>query len=145
MTTWDGQPISAEPPHGAAIVVYRRRADGELEFLMLHRAHHGSEYAGDWAWGCPSGARHPGEPIDECARRELLEESGLALEVVPVIVDGQENWPCYIAEAPAECDVVLSLEHDRFEWLVLDDAIARCLPEQVGLGLRRAAELIPPG
>jgi 8-oxo-dGTP pyrophosphatase MutT (NUDIX family) len=141
VTTWDGQPISPDPPHGAAIVVYRRTPDG-LAFLMLHRAHQGPDHEGDWAWGCPSGARHPGEPVDDCAVRELLEESGLTLECVAVDVVGQENWPCYLAEAPAGAEVVLSAEHDRYEWLPLNVAVEMCLPVEIGAGLRRAAELI---
>src|ERR1700756_2193447 len=34
--------------------------------------------AGGWLWGVPAGRpRSPGEPWDECARRELREETGL--------------------------------------------------------------------
>ncbi len=69
-TTWDGKPISPEPPFGASVVVYRRGAAG-VEFLILHRAHSGPEFDGDWAWTPPSGARLPHEPILACAEREL--------------------------------------------------------------------------
>ena len=36
--TWDGLPISKEPPTGTAVVVYRR-TEGGLKFLILHRTH----------------------------------------------------------------------------------------------------------
>ena len=77
-TTWDGLPISEEPPFGATVVVYRHNG-ARLEILLLHRAHHGPDYVGDWAWTPPAGSRLPDEPIEACARRELLEETGLDL------------------------------------------------------------------
>jgi hypothetical protein len=69
-TTWDGLPISHEPPYGATVVVYRDRGRAP-EVLLLHRAHHGPDHAGDWTWTPPTGSRLPDEPIDQCARREL--------------------------------------------------------------------------
>lgn len=35
--TWDGLPISIYPPHGAAVLVYRRVEDHPIEVLLLHR------------------------------------------------------------------------------------------------------------
>jgi len=52
--------MSGEPPFGALIVVYRRTQEA-TEFLVLHRAHAGPEFQGDWAWGPPSGMREPGD------------------------------------------------------------------------------------
>ncbi|MGH2371606.1 MAG: NUDIX domain-containing protein, partial [Chloroflexota bacterium] len=102
-TTWDGLPISDEVPHGATVVVFRRLTGG-TEFLLLHRAHNGPAYEGDWAWTPPSGARFPGEPIAVCARRELREEAGLELDVVPADC-GTPSWQVYVAEAPPEACV----------------------------------------
>jgi hypothetical protein len=45
-TTWDGEPISHERPHGATIVVASRSPHG-WRYLLLHRAHHGPDYDGD--------------------------------------------------------------------------------------------------
>ena len=81
-TTHDGQPITPDPPFGASIIVYRRTGD-QVEFLILHRAHHGIAYEGDWAWTPPAGARWPGEPPDEGAQRELKEETGLETPIQP--------------------------------------------------------------
>ena len=47
--TWDGLPIAADEPHGAAVIVRRPAAAGAHEYLILHRAHYGRDYAGDWA------------------------------------------------------------------------------------------------
>lgn len=135
--TWDGLPVSPEPPYGAAVVVYRRQGDGVV-YLILHRAHHGPAYEGDWAWGPPAGARLPGEPVEACARRELREETGLDLPLTAVSGPG-ESWQVYMAEAPAEVEVRLSPEHDRYAWLPAREAAARCRPPLVAAQIMRVA------
>jgi 8-oxo-dGTP pyrophosphatase MutT (NUDIX family) len=137
-TTWDGLPISPEPPHGTAIVVYRR-GEGGIEFLLLHRAHNGADYEGDWAWTPPTGARFPNEPVDQCARRELLEETGLTL-AVQATGHGMESWAVYLAEATLADVVTLDAEHDRHEWVRLDVALSRCLPAAVSANIQLVAE-----
>jgi 8-oxo-dGTP pyrophosphatase MutT (NUDIX family) len=137
-TTWDGLPISREAPFGTLIVVYRRTPDG-VEFLLLHRAHNGATYEGEWAWTPPSGARLPGEPVDECARRELWEETRLTLPV-QATDRGQESWATYVAEANREAIVTLDAEHDRYEWVALDVVMARCLPSVVAEGVEYVAQ-----
>ena len=67
-TTWDGLPVSAEQPFGASVVVWRRNGESR-EWLLLHRHHHGRDYEGAWAWTPPSGARFPGEAVEDCAQR----------------------------------------------------------------------------
>lgn len=80
--TWDGLPVSPEPPYGAAVLVWARTPTGPL-FLLLHRAHLESPDARDWAGGPPAGARLPGEEIAACAQRELREETCLEAEIAP--------------------------------------------------------------
>jgi 8-oxo-dGTP pyrophosphatase MutT (NUDIX family)/diadenosine tetraphosphate (Ap4A) HIT family hydrolase len=139
-TTWDGLPISQEPPFGATVVVYRNRG-GTLEVLLLHRAHRGPDYAGDWAWTPPAGSRLPDEPIDQCARRELREETGLDLPLT-FTECGTAEWPHYLASVPPDAAVVLDAEHDRFEWVLVDNAPARCLPELTRLPLEAIIQRI---
>lgn len=141
--TWDGLPVSQEPPYGCSVVVYRRTPDGAL-LLMLHRGHLGRAFAGDWAWTPPGGARLPGEPVEVCARRELLEETGLTLPPVATAC-GDDAWCVYLAEAPDDVPVTLDAEHDRFAWLAPDEALRRTLPERPRALLHRAVELIAPG
>jgi 8-oxo-dGTP pyrophosphatase MutT (NUDIX family) len=142
-TTWDGLPISPEPPYGCAIVVFRRAGNGR-EVLMLHRAHHGSEYEGDWAWTPPSGSRLPGEAPEECARRELREETGLALALHATDC-GTPEWLAYWAEAPQDAVVTLDAEHDRFAWLPAEEALRRCAPDAPRLALARVLALLDAG
>jgi 8-oxo-dGTP pyrophosphatase MutT (NUDIX family) len=144
LTTWDGLPISPEAPFGTSIVVYRRNQQG-VEFLILHRAHDGPEYEGEWAWTPPAGARLPNEPVDECARRELLEETGLTLPIQATGL-GSESWAIYSAEASADQIVtLLDAEHDRYEWVTLETALARCLPEVVGQSVEYVARRLQLG
>lgn len=129
-TTWDGLPVSQEPPYGCTVVVFRRMGD-DLELLMLHRKHNGAEYEGDWAWTAPSGARLPGESVDACARRELAEETGLALPIHRGVACGGPDWCVHWAEALHDAMIVPDIEHDRYEWLPPDEALRRALPERV--------------
>ncbi len=137
-TTWDGLPISSEKPKGVAVIVYRRMRDG-LEVLILHRAHHGTDYEGDWAWTPPSGARQPGEAVATVAKRELKEETGI--EGVSVLTGcGSDFWFVYSLEVGPSQMVCLDEEHDRYEWVALSEAIQRCQPESVSLQLQRFAD-----
>jgi 8-oxo-dGTP pyrophosphatase MutT (NUDIX family) len=138
LKTWDGQPRAADPPFGASVVVYRQGPKGR-EFLLLHRSHEGNDYEGDWAWTPPSGARLPGEAIETCAQRELLEEAGLS---VPAhVLPGGGDWIVFEAEISRDVEVVLSdTEHDRFEWVPLTEALRRCMPATVADAFQRVAE-----
>jgi ADP-ribose pyrophosphatase YjhB (NUDIX family) len=119
---------------GAAVVVWRRGSAGR-EFLVLHRRVHDVD-EGDWVWTPPSGMRTAGESAADNAARELREETGLEL-VLTQVVDAP--WAVFTAEAPRDAEVILDDEHDRYEWLPLEGACARCLPVQVADGIRRAA------
>ena len=135
-TTWDGKPISPKPPYGATIVVYRQN-QRNLEYLILHRSHNDSGYEGDWAWTPPSGARYPGEPVEKCAVRELKEETGLVLQIEQTPY-GTEDWLVYIAEVKVKDQIILGLEHDRYKWVPLEEAMRCCQPENVSLAIQRA-------
>ena len=126
---------------GAAAVVWRRGPSGP-EILVLHRAIDGPDHDGDWAWTPPGGGLEIGESHEECASRELLEEAGLDLPLTRV--HGCANdFAAYVAEL-REGEIVLSAEHDRYEWLSFDDACARCRPDAVVDTLRAARRYMDP-
>jgi hypothetical protein len=78
---------------------------------------------------CSSGARFPGELVEECARRELEEETGRRLSIRLVITDS--ICPVFIAEPTADASVYLSDEHDAFRWTTLVEALTLIRPVQV--------------
>ena len=135
-TTWDGLPVARERPFAIAIVVWRRGGTG-TEFLLLHRlAPGGPRYEGDWAWTPPAGARQPGEAPALAASRELAEESGLALPLTPLPeAPVSDDVAIYATEAPSDAEIILDDEHDEFLWLSLAEAVPKCLPSSVGMGL----------
>jgi 8-oxo-dGTP pyrophosphatase MutT (NUDIX family)/RimJ/RimL family protein N-acetyltransferase len=140
--TYDGLPIAPDEPHGTAIIVRRPAADGDgrAEYLVLHRAHHGPAYEGDWAWTPPSGSRQPGEPVLAAARRELAEEAGPVAAAADLrALDLSGPWVRFGLDVPAGTVARVDPEHDRLEWLPAHEAIARCQPAAVADGLRRAA------
>ena len=51
-------------------VISRRNERGEVEVLLVHRPQHGD-------WSFPKGKLEPGESDEECALREVWEETGL--------------------------------------------------------------------
>jgi 8-oxo-dGTP pyrophosphatase MutT (NUDIX family) len=141
-TTWDGLPVAEDQPHGAMVVVRRPGHGGDPEYLMLHRAHRGPGYEGDWAWTPPSGARLPGEPVLTGAARELTEEAALTAPLIPVDLSG--GWAVFAADVPAGTQVRIDPEHDRYTWLARPDAERRCRPETVLAGFRRGAAVPAP-
>lgn len=136
--TWDGLPVAPDEPHGATIVVRRPTPGGDQEYLLLHRAHHGPAYDGDWAWTPPAGSRQPGEPVLAAAVRELAEESGLRAALLRP-VDLRGIWVVFALDVPAGTQARVDAEHDRLEWVSLAEALARCKPDVVAGGLRQAA------
>jgi RimJ/RimL family protein N-acetyltransferase len=138
--TYDGLPITSDEPHGAAVVVRRAGPEGRAEYLILHRAHHGPDYAGDWAWTPPSGARQPGESVLGATMRELAEEAGIAPAGGQLrVLDLSGPWARFALDLPAGARVWLpDAEHDRFEWVSAAEAIRRCLPAPVADGVRLA-------
>lgn len=103
--------------------------DGHV--LSLRRAV--TKDASPGVWEALSGRIEPGEEPLDAARREVLEESGLHVDVEP------RPWAAYAANrigepmvvvvyraTPTDRNVVLSEEHDAFAWCDADDFAARC-------------------
>ena len=143
-TTHDGLPISPEPPYGTTVVVRAESPEG-TRYLLLHRAHHGADFEGDWAWTPPAGARQPGEDVRQAALRELAEEAGphlvaLAEGLCP-IAGGEGECARFLLDVPWGVRVELvDPEHDRWEWVSLEEGLRRCRPAPVADTLRVAAQ-----
>ena len=138
-TTWDGEPISRERPHGATIVLASRAPEG-WRYLLLHRAHHGPGWDGDWAWTPPSGARKPGESVTEGAVRELLEETGLTAVPRPVLT-ADVDWALFTLEVPWGTTIAVDgTEHDQAEWVSFAEARRRLRPDVLNVSFVTACD-----
>lgn len=116
-----------------SMVIVWRDSGGDREFLTLRGAGLGAE--DDWAWRPPSGGIESGETPEACAVRELSEETGLILDVVPV---AGADYPTFVAEAPTASVIQLSGEHDEYSWVNADELVRRTRPTFVADGLRWA-------
>jgi 8-oxo-dGTP diphosphatase len=97
--------------------VYAER-DGRI--LILKRA----DGAAPGAWYTPGGSLDPGESPEQCARRELLEETGLVpsgplerVGVIPMRVYGADGVLVAYACECREGEVKLSHEHTASRWI----------------------------
>ena len=125
---------------GTAVIVYRE-LERDFEFLILHRAHLGPDFEGDWAWGPPSGHAENGEDAIACAARELFEETRLELDLRDTDL-GPQRFRIFVARANQEDAVILSGEHDRFEWADLTTVLVKCKPERVALDFEKVASAL---
>lgn len=57
--------------HPGAVVILPLLGDGKVVLLRNHRF-----VIGETLWELPAGTVEPGEPLEECAKRELAEETG---------------------------------------------------------------------
>ena len=130
-------------PRQVLVYVFRRAADGSVEFLLLRRTR---EWGGFWQG--VSGAPEVGETDAEGAVREVAEETGYAVaddlreigsryEIRREDDLDSERWEhlygpdvraipeeVYVAEVPYDSTPVLSpYEHDAYEWCSFDDAL----------------------
>jgi 8-oxo-dGTP diphosphatase len=107
-------------------VVCRTAADGTTEVLLVHRPKYDD-------WSLPKGKRDPGETDEQCAVREVEEETGLrcrlARELLPTAYTDARGrakvvryWSMSVV---GEHPFVPGDEIDEVRWLALDDAIAQ--------------------
>jgi 8-oxo-dGTP diphosphatase len=96
------------------------------KILVLREAKY-DEGTNEGKWDVPGGRINPEEPILDGLRREVMEESGLEVEVGEVLVV-HETFPsikgedCHIVRIyyqakPLSGKVILSPDHDKYEWV----------------------------
>jgi len=133
-------------PHRAAGAVIFRRSDRGIRLLVL-RAYKN--------WDFPKGLIEPGEDALAAARREVLEETGLADLGYPFGDEFKETLPYsgnkvaryYLAETDAEkIELPVSPElgrpeHHEYRWISFDEA-EDLLPPRLGVVLEWAKKTI---
>ena len=123
-------------------VIYRL-VNGVKEFLVL-KMHLGGH------WDFPKGHMEEGEKQEECALREVKEETGLSVSLVPgfretisyVDTINQENKTVvfFLAEASSGKVKIQKSEVLDYKWLSFEDALGQLTYENSKEMFRRCAE-----
>lgn len=118
--------------HSAGTLLHRR-VDGRVEVLIVHPS---GNYNRRAPWSLPKGLPEPDETLEQAARRETLEETGVqAGELVALgHVDYDKSRKRifgFAGPAPADADPrCASWEVDRAEFCDLQTARERLHPDQ---------------
>lgn len=119
----------------AATLLYRRLETG-LEVLLVHPSGNHNRRA---PWSLPKGLPEPGESLEEAARRETREETGVEAGTLEPLgsIDYQRSrkrvtafWGAAPADAAPRC---ACWEVDRAEFVPIDRARSLLHPDQVPL------------
>lgn len=106
-------------------VVCRTGAAGETEVAIIHRPAYDD-------WTLPKGKVEPDEKPEDCALREVKEETGLRCELVRPLgctayIDrrGRDKVACYWVMQVRGGRFRPGVEVDKMLWLTVDEAIER--------------------
>lgn len=119
--------VLLEPAEGQVVrasggVVVRPRTPGHWEVALVHRPHRAD-------WSFPKGKLDLGESFEDCARREVLEETGLRCELDRFVGHTEYRdrkgrpkvvayWLMYVAGGVFSPN----REVDELRWVSLDEA-----------------------
>ena len=122
--------MNEDTVRAAGGVVWRRRADGDVEVLLIHRPKYDD-------WTLPKGKANPGESDEECALREVEEETGLRCrlgrELPSTTYRDRFDRPKavrYWEMEPLEGEFVPNDEVDEVEWVARDLVAGRLTYER---------------
>ena len=92
-------------------------------------------------WDLPGGIVEDGEDPEEAARRETLEETGLAIDNLAKFRErttqkgGRNHRYVLFTATTNQNDIRLSYEHDKYMWVRNSDLEALDLPERMKVAL----------
>lgn len=128
----------------AGTLLYRRNGQG-TEVLLVHPA---GNYNKKAPWSIPKGKPDPGEELEQAARRETLEETGIVAPEQLIsfgciaYVKSRKVVHCFAGEVPLTLKPTpASWEVDQAEFLPLEKARKKIHPDQLAF-LDRLAEVL---
>ena len=142
------------PPLSAGILLFRRRS-GMVEVLLIRPGGPYWRNKDAGAWMIPKGMVEPGETAVDAALREFAEETGTALDAIPVPLAtvrqaGGKRVQAFAAEGDLDAEAIRSIhfelewpprsgkierfpEAEEARWMSLAEARAMMLPSQLPL------------
>jgi 8-oxo-dGTP diphosphatase len=116
--------LTGDLVRAAGAVVWRRR-DGSVEVLLVHRPKYDD-------WSFPKGKNADREPDEDCAVREVEEETGLQVSLGAELAStsyvskgGPKRVRYWLAESQRPHDARPQNEVDEVAWLPPEDAARR--------------------
>jgi ADP-ribose pyrophosphatase YjhB (NUDIX family) len=138
--------LSILPAVGVGAIVFDRRG----RVLLIRR---GLPPRAGW-WSVPGGRLEPGESLKDCCRREVLEETGLAIEPGPIVAVAERqgegfhyvilDFAAKIAADPPPVPCPASDAADA-RWVALGDLDDYTLVEGLKDAILAAFPLLEPG
>lgn len=131
--------------HSAGAVIFRKENGQPLYLLLHYEAGH---------WGCAKGHVENNETIEETARREIQEETGLTdIRFVPgfkemnryFFMKKQERinkTVTFLLAETHQSEITISFEHSGFAWLPYEEALARTTFKNEKEVLRKANDFV---
>ncbi|MEI8050401.1 MAG: NUDIX hydrolase [Actinomycetes bacterium] len=105
-------------------VIWRGTKSGSLEFAVVHRPHRED-------WSFPKGKLDPGESFEECALREVLEETGFVCRLDRFVGvteythrKGRPKIVAYWLMTIVDGEFTVNPEADEIRWVSLSKARA---------------------
>ncbi len=110
--------------------------NNENKILMIRRS--ATHPTSPFVWDLPGGLLEHGEILEEAIMRETLEETGIEIneiaihDAIAVLTAQGEYWLqiCYVANVELP-EVILSYEHDQYEWLSKDESLQYEAPDRI--------------
>ena len=117
-------PIAHDGPFGRAAGIMLLTKDNEA--LLIRRGMGGGDFPGTWC--VPGGHQKADETLEEAARRECFEETGIKYDGELKVLHDDGQFCTYIARDVEKSEVKLNYESTGYDWCGIDTPSLPCHP-----------------